>query len=57
MTRLPMPIYEVIKARSEETGMPVSDIVATLVAMGVGMPEFAPVPPKNEYQQELPLTA
>lgn len=57
MTSLPRPIHDVLKAQAEATGTPVSDLVADLVARGLGMPEYAPAPPKIQYQQELPLTA
>lgn len=54
-TRLPMPVAEAVRAEHEESGMPISDVIARYVAVGIGLPEYAPEPPTDTQQQELPV--
>lgn len=54
-TRLPMPVADAVRAEHEESGMPISDVIARYVAVGIGLPEYAPVPPTETQQQELPV--
>lgn len=55
-TRLPMPVADAVWAEHHATGMPVSDIIARYVALGIGLPQHAPKPPVDNQQQELPVT-
>ncbi len=53
-TRVPREVGDAIRARAEETGMTISDVVAAFAADALGMSHLAPRPAPAE-QEELPL--
>lgn len=53
-TRLPLPVADAVWAEAEQTGMPVSDVIARYVALGTGLVEYAPRPP-SARQEPLPI--
>lgn len=54
-TRLPRAVADAVWAMHDETGAPVSDIIARFVALGLDMPEHAPALPSAHNQEALEL--
>ena len=54
-TRLPRAVADAVWAIHDETGAAVSDIIARFVALGLEMPEHAPVLPNARSQEALEL--
>ncbi len=55
LSRVPVPLGDVVRDRAAERGMTVSDYVAAVMALNVGMPDVASLRPVQSPHSELPI--
>lgn len=56
MTRPHRQVADAVRARSVELGVPMSDVISSILAESFGMPQHAPQMPKQAHEEELPMT-
>lgn len=55
VTRPPRAVGDEVRLQAAESNMSISDFIARLLAIEVGLPDLAPEPPRRD-QEELPMT-